>query len=85
MPLYKAPLRDMQFVLNDLLKVDQHYPTLTGREEVTPDLLDAILNEGAKFAEEVIAPLNQIGDQQGCTWSEDGVTTPEGFKEAYQQ
>ncbi len=85
MPLYKAPLRDMHFVLNDLLKVDQHYPTLTDREEVTPDLLDAILNEGAKFVEEVIAPLNQIGDQQGCTWSEDGVTTPEGFKEAYQQ
>lgn len=85
MPLYKAPLRDMQFVLKDLLKAEDHYASLQGREEVTPDLMDAILTEGAKFAEEVLAPLNQTGDQQGCTWSEDGVTTPEGFKEAYDQ
>lgn len=85
MPEYKAPLRDMNFVLKDLLDFPGHYTKLTGREEVSEDLLDAIVGEGAKFCEEVLAPINQSGDQEGCTWSEDGVTTPKGFKEAYQQ
>ncbi|PID43188.1 MAG: acyl-CoA dehydrogenase [Proteobacteria bacterium] len=85
MPEYKAPLRDMKFAMNELFDMETHYANLPGAEEATPDMVDAIIGEGAKFCEEVIAPLNQVGDREGCTWSEDGVTTPTGFKEAYQQ
>ncbi len=83
MPQYKAPLRDMNFVLHDLLKCDEHYPKLQGREEVSPDLLEAIINEGAKFCQEELAPINEPADAEGCTWSENGVATPKGYKEAY--
>ncbi len=85
MPEYKAPLRDMSFVLNEVLDTEQHYQNLSGCEEVSPDMVSAIMEEGAKFAERVLSPLNQVGDQQGCTWNEGVVTTPEGFKEAYEQ
>ncbi|GAA4097835.1 acyl-CoA dehydrogenase C-terminal domain-containing protein [Zhongshania borealis] len=85
MPQYTAPLRDINFVLKDVLKSDKHFASLATREEVSEDLMDAILSEGAKFSENVLSPLNQPGDQEGCTWSETGVTTPKGFKEAYQQ
>ncbi|MDI3323458.1 acyl-CoA dehydrogenase C-terminal domain-containing protein [Pontibacterium granulatum] len=85
MPEYKAPLRDMSFVLNEVLEMDKHYASLPGCEEATPDMVSAIVEEGAKFAERVLAPLNQVGDQQGCQWSEEGVKTPEGFRDAYQQ
>ncbi|MCP4598321.1 acyl-CoA dehydrogenase C-terminal domain-containing protein [Neptuniibacter sp.] len=85
MPEYKAPLRDMDFVLNEVLNAEQHYQNLPGCEEATPDMVSAIMEEGAKFAERVLSPLNQIGDQQGCQWNDGAVTTPEGFKEAYQQ
>lgn len=84
MPEYKAPLRDMKFVMQELLDCESHYQNL-GYEEATPDMVDAIMGEAAKFTEEVIAPINQIGDQQGCTWNDGVVTTPDGFKEAYQQ
>jgi alkylation response protein AidB-like acyl-CoA dehydrogenase len=85
MPQYTAPLRDINFVLKDVLKSDQHFASLATREEVSEDLMDAIISEGAKFSENVLSPLNQPGDKEGCTWSEDGVKTPKGFKEAYQQ
>jgi len=85
MPQYTAPLRDINFVLKDVLKSDKHFASLATREEVSEDLMDAIISEGAKFSENVLSPLNQPGDQEGCTWSEDGVTTPKGFKEAYKQ
>ncbi|WP_432470926.1 acyl-CoA dehydrogenase C-terminal domain-containing protein [Amphritea sp. HPY] len=85
MPEYKAPLRDIQFVLNEMLDNEQHYNNLPGCEDATPDMVSAILEEGAKFAERVLAPLNQVGDQQGCQFNDGEVTTPEGFKEAYQQ
>lgn len=85
MPEYKAPLRDMDFVLNEVLNAEQHYQSLPGCEDATPDMVSAIMEEGAKFAERVLSPLNQIGDQQGCQWSDGAVTTPEGFKDAYQQ
>lgn len=85
MPDYKAPLRDIKFVMNELLDSEQHYANLEGAEDATPDMVDAIIGEGAKFCEQVLSPLNQVGDKEGCTWSEDGVKTPTGFKEAYQQ
>ncbi len=85
MPDYKAPLRDIRFVRNELLSYEKHYAELPGAEDATPDMVDAIMEEGAKFCEQVLSPLNQPADQQGCTWSEEGVKTPDGFKEAYQQ
>ncbi|MGM0569711.1 acyl-CoA dehydrogenase C-terminal domain-containing protein [Marinobacter sp.] len=85
MPEYKAPLRDIQFVMNELLGSEQHYAALEGAEDATPDMVNAIIQEGAKFCEQVLSPLNQVGDREGCTWSEDGVKTPTGFREAYQQ
>lgn len=85
MPEYKAPLRDMNFVLNEVLDAETHYQNLPGCDDATPDMVAAIMEEGAKFAERVLSPLNQVGDQQGCTWIDGAVTTPDGFKEAYQQ
>ncbi|NRA83090.1 MAG: acyl-CoA dehydrogenase N-terminal domain-containing protein, partial [Gammaproteobacteria bacterium] len=72
MPEYKAPLKDIEFVMNDVLNFEQHYASLPGGEEATPDLVNAILVEAAKFSEEVLSPINQTGDQQGCTRHEDG-------------
>ena len=85
MPQYKAPLRDIRFVRDELLDFPGHYQSLPACAEATPDMVDAILEEGARFCENVIAPLNTVGDRQGCQWSADGVTTPEGFKQAYAQ
>ncbi len=85
MPEYKAPLRDMNFVMHELLEAESFYQTLPGYEEATTDLMSAIVEEGAKFAENVLSPLNQSGDEEGCSWSEEGVKTPAGFPEAYQQ
>lgn len=84
MPEYKAPLRDMKFVMQELLDCESHYQNL-GYEDASIDMIDAIMAEAAKFTEQVIAPINQIGDQQGCQWHDGEVTTPDGFKEAYQQ
>lgn len=82
---YKAPLRDIRFVLNELLGIQAHYRLLPGEVEATEDVVDAILEEAAKFSENVIAPLNQVGDMEGCHWDDGRVTTPTGFKEAYRQ
>ncbi|WP_262692102.1 acyl-CoA dehydrogenase C-terminal domain-containing protein [Kordiimonas aestuarii] len=83
MPTYRAPVKDMSFVLNEVLNIGQ-YQNLPGYSEVTPDLVSAILEEGAKFCENELQPLNYSGDREGCTRHNDGsVTTPKGFKEAY--
>ncbi|MCP8690081.1 acyl-CoA dehydrogenase C-terminal domain-containing protein [Marinobacterium sedimentorum] len=85
MPEYKAPLREMHFVLNELLDADAHYQALTGAEDATADMIEAIIEEGAKFSERVLAPLNGVGDRQGCRLEGGEVITPEGFKQAYSQ
>ncbi len=82
---YKAPLRDMRFAREELLGYAEHYRTLPGSEQVTDDLVQSILEEGAKFAERVLAPLSSVGDREGCKLSGGVVTTPPGFKEAYRK
>ncbi|MEM7379134.1 MAG: acyl-CoA dehydrogenase C-terminal domain-containing protein, partial [Pseudomonadota bacterium] len=85
MPGYRVPLDDIRFVLNDVLDLQSHYATFPAGEAADADTVDAILEEGAKFAERELSPLNQTGDVQGCEWRQGGdVVTPEGFKEAYQ-
>jgi alkylation response protein AidB-like acyl-CoA dehydrogenase len=85
MPSYKAPVNDTLFVLNEVIRIGD-YAHLPCFAEVTPDLVSAILEEGAKFVEEVLQPLNQIGDEIGCVRDENGdVTAPPGFKDAYKQ
>ena len=85
MPSYKAPVTDTLFILNDVLKL-QNYANLPGFANATPDMIEAVLSEGGRFCSEVLAPLNQVGDREGCTRHDDGsVTTPTGFKDAYNQ
>jgi acyl-CoA dehydrogenase len=85
MTAYAAPLRDIQFVLHDVLGISR-YSNLPGFADASPDVIDAILEEGAKLAADVLHPINQSGDHEGCTRLADGsVKTPKGFKEAYEQ
>jgi len=81
---YVAPLRDMRFVMQELAGLDQ-IVSLPGCEEASADVVDAILDEAAKFAGEVISPLNRVGDTDGAKWKATVVTTSPGFKEAYRQ
>ena len=84
MPIYKAPVRDMRFVLHELLGIERSLGSLPGFEEVSADLVDQVLEEAAKVGEQVVAPTNRDGDRVGVTRHADGrVTTPPGFREAY--
>jgi len=85
MTVYKAPLADMRFVMFDMLKLDAQYARIEGGANATRDVVDAILDEAAKFSESLLAPLNAPGDEQGCTLDKatGNVTTPTGFKDAY--
>ncbi len=83
MPIFKAPTRDSRFIINEVLKLES-YGNLPGFENATADVVDTVVEELGKFVSEVIAPINLSGDQEGCTRHPDGtVTTPKGFKEAY--
>src|ERR1700688_2974247 len=85
MPTYKAPLEDVSFLLNDVFQIDR-YDNLPGFSDASADVREAILGEAAKLSEQVLQPLNRVGDLEGCTRHDDGsVTTPKGFKEAYKQ
>ncbi len=85
MSSYTAPLADMRFVMFDLLRADRQYSRLDGGEAATRDVVDAILDEAARFSEQVLAPLNASGDIEGCHFdkSTGAVRTPEGFRQAY--
>src|SRR5450830_1566564 len=85
MPTYKAPVDDALFLLNDVLHFDR-YGNLPGFADASPDVVEAVLREAAKFSEQVLTPLNRVGDREGCRRHADGsVSTPTGFKDAYKQ
>ncbi len=81
---YIAPLKDMRFAMQELAGLSQ-VVALPGFEEASPDVVDAILEEAARFSSEVLSPLNRVGDRDGAKWKEKTVTTSPGFKEAYRQ
>lgn len=84
---YVAPIRDMQFVLHEFLNVTEEFKNLPAYQEIDADIINQVLEEGAKFTQEVLFPLNHSGDREGCHYdaATKTVTTPKGFKEAYKQ
>ena len=85
MPAYRAPLRDIDFVLNELLDSDSHYAGLRGCEPLEPESRTAVVRAAASFAEQIVAPLFRTGDEQGCRFQGGSVTTPDGYKEAFRK
>src|SRR5476651_384675 len=82
MPIYRAPVEDFRFLFNEVLELEKHRD-LPGFADLSPDLIDDILTNAGKFCEEVLQPLNQSGDEEGCKFENGVVRTPKGFKEAY--
>ncbi|MBT6421409.1 MAG: acyl-CoA dehydrogenase [Porticoccaceae bacterium] len=82
MPNYKVPMKDVLFLFNNVFDMQAQYQQVEGGDQATPDMIEAIFAEGAKFSENELAPLYQSGDD-GCVWDDGVVTTPAGFKEAY--
>src|SRR5260370_13906238 len=83
MPIYKAPVEDVQFLFNDVFQIDR-YDNLPGFTDASADVREAILGEAAKLSEEVLQPLNRTGDLEGCKRRDDGGgTTPKGCKDAF--
>ncbi len=85
MSQYQAPLRDMKFHIDEVLDFPGHYASFPQGREASPDIVDAVLESAAQFAQEVLAPLDSVGDAVGCTWKDGEVTTPPGFKAAYDE
>ena len=87
MPNYQAPLRDMHFVLHELLDVEHELRSLPAHAEMDADTINQVLEEGGKFASDIVFPLNHSGDREGCHYdaATHSVTAPAGFKQAYQQ
>ena len=82
---YTAPIRDIKFVMHELLKFEEHYKTIPAFAEVDKDTLDSFVEAGADFAQNELSPLNRTGDEEGCRFENGNVYTPTGFKEAYKQ
>ncbi len=85
MARYTPPLRDMQFVMHELLDVESTLKTLPPYADTSRDLIEQVLDEGGKFCSEVLFPLNRSGDEEGCHWNDGEVTTPAGFRDAWEQ
>lgn len=85
MPDFRIPIRDIEFVIKELLGFTSHYSQLKGLEALPDDMMSAILQEAAKFCEKRLVPINRIGDEVGCRWQDGEVITPPGFKEAFQE
>lgn len=83
MAAYRAPLTDIRFLLQNVFEAEKIFASMPETEEITADLVTAILEEAGKIAEQLLAPINQSGDEQACHFENGSVTTPEGFKEAY--
>jgi alkylation response protein AidB-like acyl-CoA dehydrogenase len=85
MAQYKAPLRDMQFILHDMLNVENHYASIPAFADTNRELVDSVLEAAAQFCENELSPINRSGDEEGCQFDDGVVTTPQGFKEAYKK
>ena len=83
MPQYKAPLQDMRFLLHEVFQAEKFLLSMPETQEISTELVNAILEEAAKIAEQVLSPINQSGDQFGCEFDNGVVKTPAGFPEAY--
>ena len=83
MVTYRAPLTDMQFLLRNVFRAEELFASMPETEEVTDDLISAILEEAGKIAAGLLSPINQSGDEEGCQLNDGVVSTPKGFKEAY--
>ncbi len=85
MTAYKAPVRDMKFVMHEMLNVEKHYQQLPAFADTNAELVDGVIDAVAGFSENELAPINASGDEEGCSFNNGVVTTPKGFKEAYKK